>query len=71
MSSRGGRTLDDEEEGFQFLQIFDIGNEGLARKEINVVVEIADKVLVYKITPLKLKEVWVFKIVEKTKFCKN
>lgn len=69
---RGGKIAeDDDEEGFTFIQILDIGNEGLARKEIHVVVEIPDKIVICQIKPLKMKDLWIFKINEKQKFNKT
>ena len=54
----------------EFLQILDIGFEGLQQKEVNMICECDTQITVYKIIPIKLRKFTVFKIVEKFKFDK-
>ena len=55
----------------EFLQILDIGNEGYMRKEVLVVMEEDTKIIVYKISSIRLLKVYVFKFSQKLRFDRN
>ena len=47
---------DDDDDEISYLEVFDINNNGLGRKEINVIVDGDGKLLVLNITPIKIRD---------------
>ena len=54
----------------EFLQILEVNFEGFFQKEINVVVECEQKVIIFRLQPIKLRKFTIFKMVEKFSFDK-